>query len=66
MQQNRNALIAAAIILAAFALIAFYLPNIMMAAGNISPLAAGAVAVLFLVGFFGLFWLRGRYQSRKH
>ncbi|MCC0044879.1 MAG: hypothetical protein H6892_11040 [Brucellaceae bacterium] len=66
MQQNRNALIAAAIILAAFALIAFYLPNIMMAAGKISPLAAGAVAVLFLVGFFGLFWLRGRYQSRKH
>ncbi|WP_127522022.1 hypothetical protein [Mesorhizobium sp. Z1-4] len=65
MQQNRSTLIAAAIIMAVFALLAFYLPDIMMAAAEFSPVAAGAVVVLFLLGFFVLFWLRGRHQNRK-
>lgn len=65
MHQNRNAMIAAAIILAGFALLAFYLPDIMMAAAEFSPVAAGAVVALFLLGFFALFWLRGRHQNRK-
>lgn len=62
---NRNALIAAAAIMLVFGLAAFYLPTIMLAVGNFSTAAAGAVAVLFVAAFFLVFWLRGRSQARK-
>jgi hypothetical protein len=48
-----------------FGLLAFYLPTIMLALGNISTVAAGAVAVLFVAAFFLVFWLRGRAQKRR-
>ncbi|MEO9615900.1 MAG: hypothetical protein ABJG86_13900 [Nitratireductor sp.] len=63
--RTRNAAIAAAIILVGFGLVAFYMPTIMLAVGESSPLAAGAIAVAFVVAFFGVFWLRGRAQRRK-
>jgi len=63
--ENRNALIAAAILLAVFGFGAFYLPTIMLAVGNVSTAAAGAIAILFVAAFFGVFWLRGRSQNRK-
>lgn len=58
--RDRNAAIAAAIILATFGLGAFYMPTIMLALGEVSPIAAGGVAVLFVAAFFILFWLRSR------
>jgi Ca2+/Na+ antiporter len=61
---NRNALIAAAIILIGFGLLAFFMPTIMLALGEVSPLAAGVVAVLFVAAFFLVFWLRSRAQRR--
>jgi hypothetical protein len=64
--ENRNAAIAAAILLAIFGLGAFYLPTVMLAVGNISPAAAGVIAVLFVAAFFLVFWLRGRSQRRRH
>ena len=62
---TRNAAIAAAVILAVFGLLAFYMPTIMLVLGEASPVAAGAVAVLFVVAFFLVFWLRGRSRRGK-
>ena len=64
-RNNRNALIAAACFLLGFGLVAFYLPTIMIAVGNVSTVAAGAVAILFVAAFFLVFWLRGRSQRRR-
>lgn len=60
---NRSAVIAAAAIMLGFGLIAFFMPNIMLAIGSVSPVAAGIVAVLFVAAFFIVFWLRGRSRG---
>ena len=63
--ENRNAAIAAALLLAIFGFGAFYMPTIMLALGNISTVAAAFIAIFFVAAFFGVFWLRGRSQNRK-
>ena len=63
--ENRNSAIAAAVLLAVFGLGAFYLPTVMVAVGNLSTIAAGIIAVLFVAAFFGVFWLRGRSQRKR-
>jgi hypothetical protein len=37
----------------------------MLAVGNLSTVAAGIIAILFVAAFFGVFWLRGRSQKRR-
>lgn len=64
-KSNRNAAIAAGVILIAFALLAYMLPAIMLWLGEISPYAAGGFVILFLVAPFIVLWLRGRSQSRR-
>lgn len=64
-RNTRNAAIAAAIILAGFGLVAFYMPTIMLRLGEASPLIGGVVAVLFVAAFFGVFWLRGRSRRDR-
>ncbi len=64
-RNTRNALIAAAWFMLVFGLGAFYLPTIMLAVGNMSTIAAGALAILFVAAFFLVFWLRGRSQSKR-
>ena len=59
-EKTRNSAIAAALILGGFGLVAFYMPTIMLALGEISPFLAGLVAIFFVLAFFGVFWLRGR------
>lgn len=61
-RNDRNAAIAAAVILVGFGLVAFYLPAIMLAAGGVSQLAAGAVVVVFLAALFVILWLRSLSQ----
>ncbi len=63
--ENRSSAIAAAVLLAVFGLGAFYLPTIMIAVGNVSTIAAGIIAVLFVAAFFLVFWLRGRSQRKR-
>lgn len=63
--KTRNSAIAAAIFLAGFGLFAYFLPKIMLAVGDYSTVAAGAIAVFFVLAFFGVFWLRGRSQRNK-
>jgi hypothetical protein len=59
---SRNAAIAAAIFVVGFGLLAFFLPAIMIAVGNVSTIAAGVVAVAFVAVFFVVLWLRARSQ----
>jgi membrane protein implicated in regulation of membrane protease activity len=61
-RRDRNALIAAGVILAIFCLAAFLMPAIMLAIGGYSPAAAGVVAALFVAAFFLVFWFRSRNQ----
>lgn len=62
--ENRNSMIAAAIIMVVFGVTFYYLPAIMMAVGQVSTVAAALIVGLFLFGMFIIFWLRGRYQRR--
>ncbi len=40
------------------------MPRIMLAVSGGGPLVGVAVAILFIVGFFAVLWLRARYQRR--
>ncbi len=62
-RNNRNALIAAAIILLGFGALAYVLPTLMIAAGEASPALALLLAGVFLFSFFLIFWLRGRSRG---
>lgn len=62
-RSDRNAAIAAAIILAAMIALFYFLPAIMVALGDV-PAVAAAVVALVVVGPFVLFWLRGRHRRR--
>ena len=59
-RETRNSAAAAAVLLLAFGLGAYFLPDIVIAAGSYSPWIGGAVAVVFVAAFFLVFWLRGR------
>ncbi len=59
-KNNRNAAIAALVILAVFGLGAYFLPALMISIGNVSTFAAAIFGILFVAAFFMVFWLRGR------
>lgn len=64
-RDTRNSLAAAAWLMIIFGFGAFYMPSIMIAVGNYSTVAAGAIAILYVAAFFMVFWLRGRSQRNK-
>ncbi|MFZ1774266.1 MAG: hypothetical protein WAT78_09955 [Rhizobiaceae bacterium] len=57
---DKQALIAAAIIFAGFSAAAYFMPTLMLALGDISPVLAGIVGTGFVLAFFLVFWLRAR------
>lgn len=61
-----NPAIAAAIILVGFGVLGYFLPSIMLALGERSQVAAVIFAILFVLGFFAVFWLRARRQKRDN
>ncbi|WP_429813110.1 hypothetical protein [Ensifer sp. B1-9] len=63
--KEKSPAIAAAIILVVAGLGFFVLPSIMLKLGDISPWLAVAFGVIFVLGFFLLFWLRARYQRKR-
>lgn len=63
--KTRHAAVAAAWIMILFGVAAFFLPKVMLAVGNYSTVAAGVIAVFFVLVFFGVFWLRGRSQRKN-
>lgn len=64
-RDTRNAAIAALWIMLLFGVAAYFLPTVMIAVGNVSTVLAGIVAILFVLAFFMVFWLRGRSQGRR-
>ena len=64
-RSDRNAAIAAGLILAFVGLGFFAMPPLMMRLSEISPWLAYALAVVFVLAFFAIFWLRARQQRRR-
>lgn len=62
---NRSAAIAAAVILGGTGLIFYFMPTMMMALSETSPWLSYAVAIIFVLAFFAVFWLRSRRQNRN-
>ena len=65
-RSTRNAAIAAGLILLGFGVVGFYMPAIVLRLGALSPYAGGAAAAIFVLAFFGIFWLRGLRQRRRN
>lgn len=63
--KQRSPAIAAAIILLAVGVAFYFLPPLMLWLGTISPYLAAGVGVAFVLAFFAIFWLRGRYQRGR-
>lgn len=61
---NRNAPIAAAIILIGTGILFYFMPTIILGLSEISPWLSYAVAIGATLAFFAVFWLRARRQSR--
>jgi hypothetical protein len=64
-RDTKNAALAAFLIMFFFGVGAYWLPTVMLAAGNVSTVLAGIVGTLFVLAFFILFWLRGRSRRGK-
>jgi Ca2+/Na+ antiporter len=63
-RDTRKTVVAAAVLMLVFGVGAYFLPVIVIAAGDVSPYAGAAVAVVFVAAFFLVFWLRGRSRRR--
>jgi Na+/proline symporter len=63
--EDKSSAIAAAVILIGFAALFLVMPKIVLTLGAISPWLGGLAAVLFVLSFFGVFWLRARYLRGK-
>lgn len=61
--ERKNA-IAAAVILIGAGLLFYVMPKIMLWIGEFSPMLAALFGGLAVIGFFGIFWIRSRYQKR--
>jgi hypothetical protein len=58
--------IAAALILLGAGLVIYFLPTLVLWIGQYSPILAFVVGAILLLGFFGIFWLRARYQRKRN
>ncbi|MBX8783452.1 hypothetical protein K1X45_06145 [Pseudochrobactrum sp. Wa41.01b-1] len=69
-QQNkkdtRNSAIAAALIMVVFGALFYSMPIIMLAVGPYSHVLAALIAVVFVMAFFVVFWLRAKSQRKHH
>jgi hypothetical protein len=64
-RETGGTLIAAAVLMLVFGVGAYYLPRLVIALGEVSPFAGGAVAALFVAAFFLVFWLRARSRRGR-
>ncbi len=58
-------MIASAIIIVVVVAGWFMMPRIMLIVSGGGPVAGVAVAIAFMLAFFGVLWLRARYQRRS-
>ena len=64
--QTRGALIASALIIVATVIGWLLMPKIMLLASGGGPFVGVGIAILFMLAFFAVLWLRARYQQRSH
>ncbi|NVP57349.1 hypothetical protein [Mycoplana rhizolycopersici] len=64
-KSGRSAAIAAAVILLVTGVVFFILPSVMISLASISPWLSAVLAVILVLAFFLLFWLRARYQRGR-
>ena len=62
--ERRGAMIAAAIIMVVTVAGWFAMPKIMLLVSGGGPYVGVAVAILFMLSFFAVLWLRARHQRR--
>lgn len=60
-----NAAWAAAIIMLVFGGLAYFMPTIMLAVGARSQVLAVIIPVVFVLGFFAVFWLHARSKRNR-
>jgi hypothetical protein len=63
-RNTRNAAIAALVILVGFGAFAYFLPALMLAAGDVSQALAAVVGIVFVLALFAVLWLRSRAQRK--
>lgn len=63
-RETRQTAIATFLILAVFGTFLYFVPNIMLAVGNISPIFGGVFMGLVLIAPFAFFWLRSRSRNK--
>ncbi len=63
--ESRSQAIAAAVILLFVGVTIYFLPVLVLWVGSYSPALGFVAGALILSGFFVIFWLRARHQSRK-
>jgi hypothetical protein len=63
--ESRGALIAAGIILAVTVAGWLVMPKIMLLVSGGGPLVGVGIAILFMLAFFAVLWLRARQQRRR-
>jgi hypothetical protein len=64
--ETRGALIASALIIGVTVAGWLLMPKIMLLISGGGPVVGAAVAVLFILAFFAVLWLRARHQQRSH
>lgn len=64
-QYDARTLVSAALLFIGFALILFFLPNIMLAVGARSHVLAGFVVAGVIVLPFAILWLHARFKRRN-
>lgn len=62
-RETRNNALAAFIILLSVLAAFYFLPTIVLAIGNYSPLLGFAFGAMVIMAFFAIFWLRSRYRK---
>jgi hypothetical protein len=63
-EERRGAMIAAALILVVTVAGWFAMPKIMLLVSGGGPYVGMAIAILFMLSFFAVLWLRARHQRR--
>ena len=63
-EDRRGPIIAAAAILIAFTAGWLLMPRIMLLVSGGGPFVGLAIAILFMLAFFAVLWLRARHQRR--
>jgi hypothetical protein len=62
-KETRSNAIAAAIILLVAGAALYFMPEIVLGLGQISPLLGAAAGGVIVLGFFIVFWLRSRFKK---